>query len=91
VIRVNSIAMALTEGTPTWDRLVAGEGFQRDLFTKVVARFPVRPGAVGGRGGRGGGFPRFRHRMGHAGVTRVVVTRPDGTLVGLFFAADLPA
>jgi hypothetical protein len=29
--------------------------------------------------------------MGHAGVTRVVVTRPDGTLVGLFFAADLPA
>jgi 3-oxoacyl-[acyl-carrier protein] reductase len=32
--------MALTEGTPTWDRLVAGEGFQRDLFTKVVARFP---------------------------------------------------
>ena len=30
------------------------------------------------------------HRMGHAGVTRVVVTRADGTLVGLFFAADLP-
>src|SRR6266704_4596380 len=29
------------------------------------------------------------HRMGHAGVTRVVVTRPDGTLVGLFFAADM--
>jgi CBS-domain-containing membrane protein len=28
------------------------------------------------------------HRMGHAGVTRVVVTRSDGTLVGLFFAAD---
>jgi 3-oxoacyl-[acyl-carrier protein] reductase len=39
-IRVNSIAMALTEGTPTWDRLLAGEGFQRDLFTKVVERFP---------------------------------------------------
>jgi CBS domain-containing protein len=31
------------------------------------------------------------HRMGHAGVTRVVVTRSDGTLVGLFFAADLPS
>jgi CBS-domain-containing membrane protein len=30
------------------------------------------------------------HRMGHAGVTRVVVTRSDGTLVGLFFAEDLP-
>ena len=31
------------------------------------------------------------HRMGHAEVTRVVVTRPDGTLVGLFFAADITA
>ena len=29
------------------------------------------------------------HRMGHAEVTRVVVTRLDGTLVGLFFAADV--
>ncbi len=28
------------------------------------------------------------HRMGHRGVSRVVVTRSDGTLVGLFFAAD---
>ena len=27
-------------------------------------------------------------RLNHAGVTRVVVTRSDGTLVGLFFAAD---
>lgn len=39
-IRVNSIALALTSGTPTWDRLFAGESFQRDLFTKVVERFP---------------------------------------------------
>jgi CBS domain-containing protein len=31
------------------------------------------------------------HRMGHAGVTRVVVTRPDGTLVGLFFPVDVPS
>ena len=30
------------------------------------------------------------HRMGHAQVTRVVVTRPDGMLVGLVFAADAP-
>jgi CBS domain-containing protein len=30
------------------------------------------------------------HRMGDKGVSRVMVTRPDGTLVGLFFAADLP-
>ena len=29
------------------------------------------------------------HRMGHAEVTRVVVTRSDGTLVGLFFAEDV--
>jgi CBS domain-containing protein len=29
------------------------------------------------------------HRMGHAGVTRVVVTRSDGTLIGLFFAEDM--
>ena len=28
-------------------------------------------------------------RMNHARVTRVVVTRSDGTLIGLFFAADL--
>jgi CBS domain-containing protein len=31
------------------------------------------------------------HRMGDKEVSRVVVTRPDGTLVGLFFAADLPS
>ena len=29
------------------------------------------------------------HRMGHAQVTRTVVTRADGTLIGLFFAADV--
>jgi CBS domain-containing protein len=29
------------------------------------------------------------HRMSHAQVSRVVVTRSDGTLVGLFFADDL--
>lgn len=28
-------------------------------------------------------------RMGQKGVTRVVVTRPEGPLVGLFFAADI--
>lgn len=39
-IRVNGIALAVAEGTPTWDRNMAGEGFQRDLFAKVVGRFP---------------------------------------------------
>jgi predicted transcriptional regulator len=29
------------------------------------------------------------HRMAQANVTQVVVTRSDGTLVGLFFAADM--
>ena len=29
------------------------------------------------------------HRMGHAEVTRVIVTHSDGTLVGLFIAADI--
>ena len=29
------------------------------------------------------------HRMGDRGVSRVVVTRSDGTLIGLFLAADL--
>jgi len=29
------------------------------------------------------------HRMSHAGVTRLVVTRSDGTLVGPFFPADV--
>jgi CBS-domain-containing membrane protein len=37
------------------------------------------------------GAAALAHRMGHAEVTRVVVTRSDGTLVGLFFAADLPS
>ena len=39
-IRVNSVALSLTSDTPTWDRLSAGEGFERDLFTKLVDRFP---------------------------------------------------
>jgi CBS domain-containing protein len=33
--------------------------------------------------------PALAHRMGQRGVTRVVVTRSEGTLVGLFFAADM--
>lgn len=30
------------------------------------------------------------HLIGHADVTRVVVTRSDGAPVGLFFATDVP-
>jgi 2-hydroxycyclohexanecarboxyl-CoA dehydrogenase len=39
-IRVNSVALTLTSDTPTWDRLRDGEGFERNLFTKLVGRFP---------------------------------------------------
>jgi rhodanese-related sulfurtransferase/CBS domain-containing protein len=30
------------------------------------------------------------HRMRHADLSRIIVTRPDGTLIGLFFASDAP-
>jgi hypothetical protein len=30
------------------------------------------------------------HRMVHAHLTRITVTRSDGTLAGLFFASDAP-
>ncbi|KAA9163266.1 SDR family oxidoreductase [Amycolatopsis acidicola] len=39
-IRVNSVAMTITAGTPSWDRIFATESFQRRLFEKAVARFP---------------------------------------------------
>jgi 2-hydroxycyclohexanecarboxyl-CoA dehydrogenase len=39
-IRVNSVAMTLTSGTPSWDRIFASESFQSKLFTKAVERFP---------------------------------------------------
>jgi NAD(P)-dependent dehydrogenase (short-subunit alcohol dehydrogenase family) len=39
-IRVNTVALSLTSDTPTWERLSAGQGFERDLFTKLVNRFP---------------------------------------------------
>jgi len=46
-IRVNSIALALTSDTPTWERAFAEEGFWRNLGTKVVERFPFgRPPAA---------------------------------------------
>ena len=46
-IRVNSVAMTLTSGTPSWDRIFDGEGFQTDLFAKAAKRFPQgRPPSV---------------------------------------------
>jgi CBS domain-containing protein len=64
------------------DRLASAAG---EAETGTVMRFgvsTVRPGEDAAA---------LAHRMGHAEVTRVVVTRPDGTLVGLFFAADVPS
>jgi 3-oxoacyl-[acyl-carrier protein] reductase len=46
-IRVNSVAMTLTSGTPSWDRIFASESFQSRLFTNAVERFPLgRPPSV---------------------------------------------
>lgn len=47
-IRVNSVAMTITSGTPSWDRIFAEESFQNNLFSKAVARFPQgRPPSAG--------------------------------------------
>lgn len=40
MIRVNSVAMTITSGTPSWDRIFASESFQSRLFEKAVSRFP---------------------------------------------------
>jgi CBS-domain-containing membrane protein len=31
------------------------------------------------------------HRIAQAGMSRIIVTRSDGTLIGLFFASDAPS
>ena len=64
------------------DKLAAAAG---EAAGGTVMRFgvsTVRPSEEAGA---------LAHRMGHAEVTRVVVTRSDGTLIGLFFAEDLPS
>ena len=64
------------------DKLAAAPG---DAAVGTVMRFgvsTVRPSEDAAA---------LAHRMADRQVTRVVVTRSDGTLVGLFFAADVPA
>jgi 3-oxoacyl-[acyl-carrier protein] reductase len=39
-VRINSVALTITSGTPSWDRIFARESFESDLFSKAVARFP---------------------------------------------------
>ncbi len=40
-IRVNSVALTLTSGTPGWERIFARASFQKDLFSKALAKFPM--------------------------------------------------
>lgn len=40
-IRVNSVAMTLTSGTPSWDRIFGMPGFENRLFSKALERFPA--------------------------------------------------
>ena len=39
-IRVNSVALTLTSGTPSWDRIFSQENFQHKLFSKLMTKFP---------------------------------------------------
>ncbi|MEV7663677.1 SDR family oxidoreductase [Paenarthrobacter sp. NPDC089316] len=46
-VRVNCVAMTLTSGTPSWNRIFEGEGFQNKIFEKALTRFPQgRPPSV---------------------------------------------
>jgi CBS domain-containing protein len=79
VLVVNEAGVVM--GAAYRDRLAAAAG---EAAVGTVMRFgvsTVRPSEDAAA---------LAHRMGHRPVTRVVVTRADGTLVGLFFAADLP-
>lgn len=40
-VRVNTVALTLTSDTPAWDRIFAKEGFHKNLFTKLLGRFPA--------------------------------------------------
>jgi CBS-domain-containing membrane protein len=80
VVVVNQAAVVM--GTAYRDKLAAAAG---EAAVGTVMRFgvsTVRPSEDAAA---------LAHRMGHRGVSRVVVTRSDGTLAGLFFAADLPS
>lgn len=39
-VRVNAVAMTLTSGTPSWDRIFGAQGFENRLFSKALDRFP---------------------------------------------------
>ncbi|HEV2450948.1 MAG TPA: CBS domain-containing protein [Streptosporangiaceae bacterium] len=71
-------------------QVVMGAAYQRDLTTAAAGAevgTVMRSGVSTVRPSEDAAA--LAHRMGHAGVSRVVVTRSDGTLVGLFFSADV--
>ena len=74
-------------------QVVMGAAYRRDLAATAAAQVAVgtvmRFGVSTVRPSEDAAA--LAHRMGHAEVTRVVVTRSDGTLVGLFFSADAPS
>lgn len=37
--RVNGVAMTITSGTPSWDRIFANESYQSHLFDRALSRF----------------------------------------------------
>lgn len=39
-VRVNGVAMTITSGTPSWQRIFSGQSFQSHLFERAVSRFP---------------------------------------------------
>src|SRR5215469_2522781 len=80
VLVVNAAGVVM--GAAYQDRLVAAPG-------EAAVGTVMRPGVSTVRPSEDAAA--LAHRMGHRQVTRVVVTRSDGTLIGLFFAADMHA
>ncbi|MGD9944554.1 MAG: SDR family NAD(P)-dependent oxidoreductase [Burkholderiaceae bacterium] len=39
-VRVNTVALTITSGTPAWGRMFAEPGFAEKIFSKAVSRFP---------------------------------------------------
>src|SRR5215469_162393 len=80
VLVVNEAGVVM--GAAYWDTLAAAP---EEAAVGTVMRFgvsTVRPSEDAAA---------LAQRMGHRQVTRVVVTRSDGTLIGLFFAEDVHA
>jgi 2-hydroxycyclohexanecarboxyl-CoA dehydrogenase len=39
-VRVNGVAMTITSGTPSWERIFSAQSFSSHLFERAVSRFP---------------------------------------------------